>query len=165
MPQKMNPASPESDLQHAIDTLKSIRVEFDAAARGRLARQCAENLTNRPPRLLERLGSLYTMFVPTGSLAVAMGILVVLGAVSLSLTGRHPGPVEGTPAHVQLFSTHPDATGRVTLEWRDGRQATYRVLKSDNPRDFSKAATFKVRGNRWTDPSGEVGRVAYYRVE
>lgn len=165
MQQKMNPAS-DRDLDHAIATLKSIRVEWDAASRHRLARQCAENLTRRPPRFLERLGSLYTLFVPTGSLAVAMGTLVVLAAVSLSVTGRHAVPVQPAPAHaVQLVSIKSGPAGRVTLEWRDGSQATYRVLKSDNPRDFSKAASFKVRGNRWTDPSGEVGRVVYYRVE
>ena len=68
-------------------------------------------------------------------------------------------------SQVQLVSLRPDPSGHITLEWRDGSQRTYRILKSNNPRDFSKAASYSARGNRWTDPSPEGTGVTYYKVE
>ena len=98
---------------------------------------------------------------------LAFGLILLLG-LSAALLTSHPGieaPAPESASQVQLVSLHPDASGRVTLEWRDGNQRTYRVFKSDNPRDFSKAASYRVRGNRWTDPTGGADQVAYYRVE
>jgi hypothetical protein len=106
------------------------------------------------------------MEIPRTATLAAAGMVVVLGvAVTLVALREQARPVSGYASDVKLVSISPDSQGRVTLEWRDGSRQTYTVLKSNNPRDFSQAQSFSVRGTRWTDPSPEGGGVTYYRVE
>jgi hypothetical protein len=158
---------PDENLQNAINALKSMQIDLSPESRIRLARLCAERSAASPMSLWERIRAISWVLVPQRSLALAFGMTLLLG-VSVVLVTSRPGaeaPVPQGTSQVQLVSLHPDASGRVTLEWRDGNQRTYRIFKSDNPRDFSKAASYRVRGNRWTDPAGGADQVAYYRVE
>jgi hypothetical protein len=163
----MNRSTADLDLDRAINSLKSLKMETSPTSRSRLARRCVQEVAAAPLSLSERIRSIFWVMVPQRSLAVAFGITLLLGVTSVLVSNRMgvpaPDPREGS--QVQLVSLHPDASGSVTLEWRDGNQRTYRILKSDNPRDFSKAASFRVRGNRWTDPGSGGSQIAFYRVE
>lgn len=164
---EMNRSSADSDLDAAIKSLKSINIETSLDARTRLARRCVLELSASPPSLSERILPIFWALVPHRSLAVALGITLLLGvtAVVVPIRTAYQAPDPRGDSQVQLVSLHPDASGSVTLEWRDGNQRIYRILKSDNPRDFSKAASFRVRGNRWTDPASRGSQIAFYRVE
>jgi hypothetical protein len=106
--------------------------------------------------------------VPARPFAAALGLAVVLFSLTTVLVSVRQRPqagrIEGEP-QIRLVSLRPDTSGGVTLEWRDGDRRTYRVLKSDNPRDFSQAENFSVQGNRWTDPDKGAGGIAFYKVE
>jgi hypothetical protein len=164
---EMPSSSADSDLDRAIKSLRSIKIETSPASRSRLARRCAQEVSIAPLTLSERILSIFWLLVPQRSLAMAFGITLLLGVTTVLISDRTAiqAPAPQRDSQVQLVSLHPDASGAITLEWRDGNRRTYRVLKSDNPRDFSKAASFHVRGNRWTDQSSGGGQIAFYRVE
>jgi hypothetical protein len=92
-----------------------------------------------------------------------MIVVVAVGFLMNTRSGYVPGPV--APDEVRLVSVQPAASGGVTLEWRDGNHRVYNVLKSTDPRDFSGAARYAVRGHRWTDTSPAPGEVVFYKVE
>ena len=159
---------PDDSLQVAVNSLKHLRIEMTEASRRHLVSRCAQvTPVSRSRLLLLRIQEFLSLAAPQRALAVSMGLVVLLGGAALLFSVRPD--FRGAPAiggsQVQLVSLRPDASGRVTLEWRDGSQRTYRVLKSHNPRDFSRADSYEVRGNRWTDRDLGVGRVTYYRVE
>jgi hypothetical protein len=158
---------PENSLQNAINSLKSMQIDLSPESRIRLARLCAQQSAAARLGLWERIRTISWVLVPQRSVALAFGITLVLGVTAVLFNSRFgvEAPAPPGSSEVQLVSIHPDADGRVTLEWRDGNQRTYRIFKSDNPRDFSKAASYRVRGHRWTDPNGGGDEVAYYRVE
>ena len=155
-------------LEDAIQSLKSIRVELTPGARASLARRCVQEAVQSGERSLwGRILEIMTIPTPQRGLAAALGTLLLAGVVGV-LVLEKPGsdlPGRSGSSKIQLVSLSPDAAGRITLEWRDGSQRTYTVLKSDNPRDFSRATAYSVRGNRWTDPSSETNQLAFYRVE
>jgi hypothetical protein len=97
----------------------------------------------------------------------ALATVLALGVALLTVTRRAPSqefaPTGGHP--VQLVSVSPTSSGGVSLQWRDGNQRVYRVLKTTNPRDFRRAESFTVRGNHWTDVSPSRGGVVYYKIE
>jgi hypothetical protein len=164
---KTNRSSADLALESAINSLKSMKIETSPEARSRLARRCVQEVSVAPLSLTDRIRSIFWVFVPQRSLAVAFCMTLLLGVTAVLFSDKMAVKAPALPGDspVQLVSLHPDASGSVTLEWRDGNQRTYRVLKSDNPRDFSKAASFRVRGNRWTDPASRGNQIAFYRVE
>ena len=157
----------ENDSLHvAVNSLKHLRIEMTEASRRHLVSRCAqEPAISKSRLLLLRIQDYFS--APQRTLAISMSLVILLGGTALLFSLRTD--YRGTPpiggSQVQLVSLRPDASGRVTLEWKDGSQRTYRVLKSHNPRDFSRADSYEVRGNRWTDRDLGVGRVTYYRVE
>jgi hypothetical protein len=154
-------------LDESINSLKSIQIGMSAPYRMQLARRCAQVASSSPAGLLGWLRGIFAIPVPQTAMATAFGLLVLVGVTAVMLSERSAvQPVNAErESQVQLVSLRPDASGHITLEWRDGSQRTYRILKSDNPRDFSKAASFRVRGNRWTDPSPGGTGITYYKVE
>jgi hypothetical protein len=156
------------NLDEAIQSLKSIQVELTPSARANLARQCAQQVSQMTRRgVWGRILHVFLIPVPQKGLAAAMGmvLLAVLAGVLVLEKPRSQAPGQTGDSKIQLVSLSPDASGRITLQWRDGSQRTYTVLKSDNPRDFSRAIAYSVRGNRWTDPNSEANQLAFYRVE
>jgi hypothetical protein len=156
------------NLENAIQSLKSIQVEMTPEARSNLARRCAENTTGAwRSSLWGRLVGVLWVPAPQKGLAAALGMLLLacLAGVLIVEKPQSRAPGGAGDSKIQLVSLSPDASGRVTLEWRDGSQRTYTVLKSDNPRDFSRATAYSVRGTRWTDPNPGTSQVAFYRVE
>jgi len=165
-----------SDLKHqdvdpldgAIKSLKSIQIEMDRPTRSRLVRLCAERTASSSPgSILDRLLALLAFQVPQRAMAAALGLAVLFGValVVVSVRSDSVSPRMAAQEKIHLVSLRPDASGRITLEWRDGSQRVYRVLKSDNPRDFSRAEQYSVRGNRWTDANSGADQVSFYRVE
>jgi len=154
-------------LSPAINSLKSLKIEMTGAARRALAARCLEAAQSSAPiSLVERIRRVLGMEIPRTATLAAAGMLVVLGvAVTLVALREQGRPAASYASDVKLLSISPDSQGRVTLEWRDGSRQTYTVLKSSNPRDFSRGQSYTVRGTRWTDPSPEPGGVTYYRVE
>ena len=156
------------NLDNAIQSLKSIQVELTPEARSHLARHCAREASSTPRNTLwwRILTSLWAP-APQRGLAAALGVVLLAALVGVLVVERSSSraPGQAGDSQIQLVSLRPDAAGRVTLEWRDGSQRTYTVLKSDNPRDFSRAAAYSVRGTRWTDPNPGTSQVAFYRVE
>jgi hypothetical protein len=140
---------------------------MSTAHRTQLARRCAQVAAASPSGLLGWVRGIFAIPVPQAAMATAFGLLVLFGVTAVMLSERSAvQPVNaGRETQVQLVSLRPDASGHITLEWQDGSQRTYRILKSNNPRDFSKAASYRVRGNRWTDPSPEGTGIIYYKVE
>jgi hypothetical protein len=162
-----NPHSIDEVLDESINSLKSIQIGMSAAARTQLARRCVQEASSSHAGLLGWLRGTFAIPVPQAAMATAFGLLVLFGITAVMLSERSAVQTVNVEreSQVQLVSLRPDASGHVTLEWRDGSQRTYRILKSNNPRDFSKAASFRVRGNRWTDPSPEGSGITYYKVE
>ncbi len=152
-------------LDEAINSLKSIQIGMSAERRMRLARRCFEAMASSPSGFLGWMRAIFAVQVPQRAMATALGLLVLFGITAVLVSERSAVQAPSAGHEVQLVSLHPDASGRITLEWRDGSRRTYRILKSNNPRDFSKAASYRVRGNRWTDPSPEVAGVTFYKVE
>src|SRR5262245_58821898 len=165
----MQPMSePNRDsLEQAIRSLKSLQVDLTDAARADLARRCASEIALARRSLWTRMRETLVYPFPQRSFAAALAtlFLLVVTGVLVSQRPTPQGPEARGAATIQLVSLGSDAHGRVTLEWRDGSQRVYTVLRSNNPRDFSRAAVFSVRGNRWTDPNPDPGQVTYYRVE
>ena len=155
----------EDLLEEAINSLKSMQIGMTTPSRAQLARRCAEAMASSPSGFLGWLRGILVIQVPQKAMATALGLLVLFGITAVLVSERSAVQAPSAGHEVQLVSLRPDASGRITLEWRDGSQRTYRILKSDNPRDFSKAASYRVRGNRWTDPSPEGAGVTYYKVE
>lgn len=158
---------PNDPLNPAIDSLKSLKIEMTGPARRALAARCLEAAqATSPMSFVERVRRVLGMEIPRTATLAAAGMVVVLGvAVTLVALREQARPASSYASDVKLVSISPDSQGRVTLEWRDGSRQTYTVLKSNNPRDFSQAQSYSVRGTRWTDPSPEPGGVTYYRVE
>jgi len=154
-------------LDESINSLRSIQIGMSASSRTQLARHCAQVATSSRSGFLGWVRGVFAIPVPQAAMATAFGLLVLFGVTAVMLSERSAvQPVNaGRESQVQLVSLRPDASGHITLEWRDGSQRTYRILKSNNPRDFSKAASYSVRGNRWTDPSPEGTGITYYKVE
>jgi hypothetical protein len=162
----MNQPSDDRILNQAINSLKSMQMEMSASTRSRLARRCAQELVVSPVGMLERIRTFFALYVPQAPLATALGVMLMFVVTAVLLSNRMGAPKPASEgSQVRLISLQPDRAGAVTLEWRDGGRRVYHVLKSDNPRDFSKAASYRVQGNRWTDTSGTLGKVTYYRVE
>ena len=163
----MNRQSIDEILDQSINSLKSIQIGMTARHRAQLARRCAEVAASAPRGFLGWIRGFLTIQVPQRAMATALGILILFGVTTVLVTERSASraPASGRDSQVQLVSLRPDASGRITLEWRDGSQRTYTILKSNNPRDFSKAASYSVRGNRWTDPNPEGTGITYYKVE
>ena len=155
------------NLEQAIQSLKSIDIAMTPSRRASLARLCARETAAARVAWWVRLQGFLAFQMPQRALATALGLVLLLGVSSVLVSRRPASPVPqpGSDPGIQLVSLSPDASGRVTLEWRDGSQRTYRVLKSDNPRDFSRAVSYRVRGNRWTDPNSTGSQVSFYRVE
>jgi hypothetical protein len=98
------------------------------------------------------------MEIPRTATLAAAGMLVVLGvAVTLVALREQARPVSGYASDVKLVSISPDSQGRVTLEWRDGSRQTYTVLKSSNPRDFSRGQSYTVAGRGGPTPAPSRG--------
>jgi len=158
----------EEILDQAITSLKSIQVTIPAQLRTRWAREASRTSAGRGGVLAWVKGFL-VLSVPRPAMATALGLLALAGFSAVLFSQRaslRETSLSGSGPQIQYISMTPDATGRITLEWRDGNQRTYRVMKSHDPRDFSRAAVYQVRGNRWTDPSPDGrGGVTYYKVE
>jgi hypothetical protein len=161
----------DPDLNPAIESLKSLRIGMTDASRRHLALRCRQVRPSAWGALMPRLGGLRFLPVPVPVAAGAMALLLAASLTVLMVGHQAPSDVKGygetgygeTP--VRLVNVVPAGAGGVTLEWRDGPKRTYTVLKSTDPRNFSGAETYAVKGTRWTDPSPSPGQVVYYRVE
>lgn len=154
----------DPDLDPAIESLKSLRIGMTDGSRRRLALRCRQV---RPPArglLLPRLEGLRLLPLRVAAGAMALFLAVFL-AVFVADRQAPTGEKGRGEAAVRLVSVVPAGPGGVTLEWKDGPRRTYRVLKSSDPRNFSGAESYAVRGTRWTDPAPSRGEVVYYRVE
>jgi hypothetical protein len=154
----------DRELEEAIRSLKSLKVGLTDASRRRVAVRCKEVR----PSFWGVLG-LQIRSIPRFPVPVAAGAMALLLAVGLTaiLIGHQiqQNAVNYGDSPVRLVSVVPAESGGVTLEWRDGPQRTYTVLKSTNPRNFKKAESYAVHGTRWTDTSPAPGQVVYYRVQ
>lgn len=154
----------DPDLDAAIESLKSLRIGMTGASRRRLALKCRQV---RPPAwgaLLSWLEGL--RLLPVRVAAGAMALFLAVFLATLVADRQAPTDVrEHGRTTVRLVSVVPAGPGGVTLEWRDGPRRTYKVLKSTDPRNFSGAESYAVKGTRWTDPAPSAGQVVYYRVE
>jgi len=155
------------NLEKSIQSLKSIEVELTPGARFNLARLCAQETVSSRLRFWAGVGRFFAFQVPQRATAMALGMVLLLGLTSVLVSHKAVSPVVGPSpeSRIKQVSINPDASGRMTLVWEDGSRSLYRVLKSDNPRDFSNAVSYSVRGNRWTDRNPGVGQVTFYRVE
>jgi hypothetical protein len=158
----------EDRFHRAVNSLKNIDIQLSPQARRRLALECRRNIERG--RLYEwgiRLRSFLLYQVPRRATAAALGLSVVVGISSLFLAERQDWDLlrGARRSDVNLVSIQPVRQGGVVLEWRDGSQDRFWVLKSNNPRDFSKAERYSVVGNRWMDLDPGKGQVTYYRVE
>ncbi|HEV8337331.1 MAG TPA: hypothetical protein VGR67_13015 [Candidatus Polarisedimenticolia bacterium] len=154
----------DHDLVNAINSLKSIRIDLDEAARSRLVRRCRDTRGSRGWTLASFLASLQTSRV---SFATATLALVLASGVALLSLNHSTNSSETVYSNdpVHLMSVTQASSGGVTLEWQDGNHKTYRVQKTTNPRNFTAAETYAVRGTRWTDSEPARGQVVYYRVQ
>ncbi len=151
-------------MDRAIRSLKSLEVGMTDAARRHLALRCRETRPSRWAALAFRLSGLPAFRLPVA--VGAMAVVLAVGVTALMIAHQSPSDVASYGGStVRLVKVVPAAEGAVTLEWRDGSQRTYTVLKSTNPRDFRGAETHAVRGTRWTDTAPSQGQVVYYRVE
>jgi len=154
----------DADLDPAIESLKSLRIGMTDASRRRLALRCRQVRPSAWDALLPRLEGLRILPVPVAAGAMALFVAVFL--VALVADRQAPTDFRGYgDSPVRLVSVVPAGPDGVTLEWKDGPGRTYTVRKSTDPRDFSRAESYKVRGTRWTDPAPSTGQVIYYRVE
>ena len=152
----------------AVNSLKHIDIQFSPEARRRLAHECRRSLERgRVSDWGLRLRSFLLYQLPRRATAAALGLSVVVGITSLFLAERQDLDLlrSAHRSQVNLVSIQAVRQGGVLLEWRDGSQDRFWVLKSNNPRDFSKAERYSVVGNRWMDLDPGEGRVTYYRVE
>ncbi len=163
------PASTHDERFHrAVNSLKNIDIQFSPEARRRLAFECRRSLERgKASDWGLRLRSFLLFQLPRRATAAALGLSIVVGITSLFLAERQDwNLVRGVHrSEVSLVSIKPVRQGGVLLEWRDGSQDKFWVLKSNNPRDFSKAERYSVVGNRWMDLDPGKGQVTYYRVE
>jgi hypothetical protein len=163
------PASTHDERFHrAVNSLKNIDIQFSPGARRRLALECRRNIERGTVSDWgNRLRSFLLFQVPRRATAAALGLSVVVGISSLFLSERQDWDIlrGAHRSEVSLVSIHPVRQGGVLLEWRDGTQDRFWVLKSSNPRDFSKAERYSVVGTRWMDLDPGKGQVTYYRVE
>ncbi len=151
----------------AIKSLKNIEIGFTDSSRRRLAVLCQEARIEAESRsLLARILSAPVRPVRFPLTAAALGVFMAFGVAILMLGNHVPAQLAPATVPIRLVSMTPGTSGGVTLKWTDGNQRVYRVLKSTNPCDFSNAANFAVRGNRWTDTApGRDQQVVYYKVE
>jgi len=155
----------EKDLDLAIDSLKKLKIDLTDASRRHLLLLCREaGRIPARPRWLAWIETTHGMQASLASGVVAL-FLLLLGASWLLVLHRAPAPESPGDAPIQLVSVAPTTSGGVTMEWRDGSQRLYKVLKSTNPRDFRRAETHAVRGTHWTDETPATGGVVYYKVE
>ncbi len=163
------PASTHDERFHrAVNSLKNIDIQFSPGARRRLALECRRNIERGTfSDWGIRLRSFLLFQVPRRATAAALGLSVVVGLSSLFLSERQDWDIlrGAHRSEVSLVSIQPVRQGGVLLEWRDGTQDRFWVLKTSNPRDFSKAERYSVVGTRWMDLDPGKGQVTYYRVE
>ena len=155
----------ETDLDPAIESLRSLRIGLTEASRRSLALRCREQV--RPGAWSAWLSRLEGLRLPPVRLAAGAMALFVAVFLAILVADRQvpPGAREEGRTEVRLVRVVPAGGGGVTLEWKDGPGRTYTVLKSTDPRNFNGAASYAVRGTRWTDPEPSKGEVVYYRVE
>jgi len=154
----------DPDLDPAIESLKSLRIGMTGASRRRLALRCRQVRPSAWATLVPRLEGLRLLPVRVAAGAVALFLAVFLATLMADRQAPTDVRDQGRTV-VRLVSVVPAGPGGVTLEWRDGPRRTYTVLKSTDPRNFSGAESYAVRGTRWTDPAPSAGQVVYYRVE
>ncbi|HEU5182496.1 MAG TPA: hypothetical protein VFW45_17045 [Candidatus Polarisedimenticolia bacterium] len=155
-------------LHRAVNSLKNIDIQLSPGARRRLALECRRNIERGAVSDWgSRLRSFLLFQLPRRATAAALGLSVVVGISSLFLSERQDWDLlrGAHRSEVSLVSIQPVRQGGVLLEWRDGTQDRFWVLKSSNPRDFSKAERYSVVGTRWMDLDPGKGQVTYYRVE
>src|SRR5436309_267592 len=155
---EVKPVHPDLDL--AVNSLKNIRISLTDDSRHRLAVLCQSSVQGRRR---SPFFSWLDWVVPGRALQVASAFALVLFGVALLavVLPRSPIREEGQPP-VRLVSVAPSSSGGITLSWKDGNERVYRVLKSTDPRDFSRAEVHAVRGNHWTDESSQGNQVVYY---
>lgn len=160
----MNIKANDEAMDQAIRSLRSLEVGMTDAARRHLALRCRETRPSRWGALAFRLSGMPLLRVPVA--AGAMAVLLAVGVTALLIAHQAPSDVASYgETTVRLVRVVPASSGGVTLEWRDGDQRTYTVLKSTDPRNFKGAEIHAVRGTRWTDTSPSPGEVVYYRVQ
>jgi len=152
------------EMEQAVRSLKSLRIGMTDASRRHLALSCREARPSSWGALAARFSGLALFRLPVA--AGTMALFLALGVAALMVGRQAPVEVPGRgDSPVRLVSVVPAASGGVTLEWRDGRQRTYTVQRSTDPRNFEKAETYAVRGTRWTDTAPAPGQVVFYRVQ
>jgi len=163
------PSSSRDERFHrAVNSLKNIDIQLSPGARHRLAFECRRAIERGAVSSWgARLRSFLLFQVPRRATAAALGLSLVVGISSLFLSERQDWDIlrGAHRSDVMLVSIQPVRQGGVLLEWRDGPQDRFWVLKSSNPRDFSKAERYSVVGTRWMDLDPGKGQVTYYRVE
>lgn len=163
------PASSHDErFNRAVSSLKNIDIQLTPGARRRLALECRRSIERGTiSDWGTRLRGFLLFQLPRRATAAALGLAVVVGISSLFLSERQDWDLlrGGHRSEVSLVSIQPVRQGGVLLEWRDGSQDRFWVLKSSNPRDFSKAERYSVVGTRWMDLDPGRGQVTYYRVE
>jgi len=159
----MNGPNDSHDLDLAVNSLKNMKIELAGPSRRRIAALCRDSMAReRRPALIRWATGRMTLLTP-GRMAAALA-LAVLGFVLFTAL-PHRSAVKESEEPVRLVSVAATSTGGISLEWSDGNQRVYRVLKSTNPRSFARAESHAVMGHRWTDESPSVGSVVYYKVE
>lgn len=152
----------------AVDSLRRMNTQFSPEARRRLALECRRNIERgKLYDFGQALRGFFLFQLPRQAAAAALGLAVLVGIGTLFLAESQGWNLmrETRPSEINLVSIQPVRQGGVLLEWRDGSQDRFWVLKSNNPRDFSKAERYSVVGNRWMDLDPGEGQVTYYRVE
>lgn len=151
-----------NDLDLAVNSLKSIKIGLTGAARRRIATVCRE--ATAPARTPAPTRWLRGMVVLTpGRMAAVLAVAVMGFVLFTALSSR--SALKESAAPIRLVSVKTTPSGGVSLQWSDGNQRVYKVLKSTSPRSFAGAETHAVLGNQWTDESPSVGSVVYYKVE
>ena len=101
-------------------------------------------------------------FLPRPALALAAaGLVAVLSLPFVGRDARRPVALAEDSPRIQVMAKD----GVVRLAWTDGQKASYTVLKSSNPRDFSRGEAHVVRGNVWTDTHPSTSPVVFYSIE
>ena len=158
----------DEHLDRAVSSLKSIDIRFTPGARRRLALECRRTIERGTiSDWGTRLRGFLLFEMPRHATAAALGLAVVVGISSLLLSERQDWDLlrGARGSEIRLVSIQPVRQGGILLEWRDGSQDRFWVLKSSNPRDFSKAERYRVAGTRFMDLEPAEGGVVYYRVE
>jgi len=158
----------DEQLNRAFSSLKNVDIQLSPGARRRLALECRRNMERgKFSNLGAGLRSFLLFQLPRRATAAALGLAVVAGISSLFLSERQDWDIlrGARESQISLVNIQPVRQGGVLLEWRDGTQEQFWVLKSSNPRDFSKAERYSVVGTRWMDLDPGKGQVTYYRVE